>query len=269
MIVNERQKHDYTSELELKSLLIRVKNKRLKKDLDQSKNKQINRYIRWFNVLNDLKTTQIQKKNRIKNLIKTRIVLLSEQTIIDNKSYERFGEIVLLMIKNILRKPQFSGYTFKDEFYSDSINKILKYLNNFDHTLISERSGLNVNAFAYISQIIHNSILYVINIRKKEHQNIMKNRVHFSQLDDEYNIKVNTEEIIITDYYPEDYRKKVEEIIELYDISSLVDEVKKIDSSKFDKVRVIYPSSYRITFDEYNELKRYLNGKIDIIRRQK
>ena len=80
------------------------------------------------------------------------------------------------MIKKILTKPQFSGYSFKDDFYSDASYKILKYIHNFDHTKTSKITGLHVNAFSYVSQIIHNSIIYIIGEHKK----------YNSRLQDEY-----------------------------------------------------------------------------------
>ena len=128
----KKMKHNYTSELELKSLLIRIKNKRLGLGIPD-KNRQINKYISWHTAINTKKYAVPAKRNKLKLRLKHRIVELSEQTSCDEKSYERFGEIILLMIKNILRKPQFSGYTYKDDFYSDAIYKILAYLNNFNH----------------------------------------------------------------------------------------------------------------------------------------
>ena len=72
------------------------------------------------------------------------------------------------MIKHILTKPQFSNYTFKDEFNSDATYKVVRYIYNFDHTKISKVTGKSVNAFSYVTQIIHNSIIFVINEMKKQ-----------------------------------------------------------------------------------------------------
>ena len=44
----ERFKHNYTSELELKCLLIRIKNKRLKLQKSEKENYKINKYVRTF-----------------------------------------------------------------------------------------------------------------------------------------------------------------------------------------------------------------------------
>lgn len=266
-----KKKNNYTCELELKSLLIRIKNDRLY-DLPKQKNNQINKYIKWYKSITNKKYDDYKKFTRVKNKLRNKIIELSEKTSIDDKSYERFGAIVLLMIKNILRKPQFSGYTYKDEFYSDAVYKILKYLNNFDHKIISEKSGNPVNAFAYISQIIHNSIIFVINTKKKEQEKIKKHiqDLNMDNLINFYNITVDDTELHYERYYKPE--KFVEETVNIDFIeTSLVNEVKKLqdDIERVDKLTIFYPKNYNISFDEYNELKKYLKGKVSIVKSKK
>ena len=136
-------KHNYTSELELKSLLIRIKNDR--EDIgNKDLNRRINKYIKWHTLISNKKYLQPAKRNIVKNHLKDKVVELSVRTKIDPVSYERFGVVILLMIKNILKKPQFSGYTYKDEFYSDAVYKILKYLSNF-HLIHNENFHDQIN----------------------------------------------------------------------------------------------------------------------------
>lgn len=182
----KRKIHNYTSNLEVTSLLIRIKNMRLMQesledpefDTSVSTNTRINKYIHWHTLISDksygVNSEKNSKKRKILDALKTKIISLSEGCSADQTSYDRFGSIVLLMIKKILTKSQFSGYTYKDDFYSDATYKILKYLGNFDHKMISKRSGEPVNAFAYLTQIIHNSILFIINAKKKDQENIQK-----------------------------------------------------------------------------------------------
>lgn len=177
--------HNYTSNLELTSLLIRIKNLRALESAgtpklsaqDYKNNRNLNHYIKVHTKLSEGKSTpeNASKRYKLKEHLKTRIIELSEKTPCDKFSYNRFGEIILLMVKKILTRPQFSGYSYKDDFYSDASFKILKYLGNFDHTMISERTGLRVNAFSYITQIIMNSILCIINNRKRENDKIKEN----------------------------------------------------------------------------------------------
>lgn len=160
---------DYVNELHLKSLCIRVKN-RIVGAGTPDKNARINELIQTYLRLLPTKYDSpliTKKKTRIKDRLKERIVLLSESTCADDETYNIFASNVLLMIKRILTKPQFSNYTFKDEFYSDATYKIVKYIYNFNHKKISKITGKSVNAFSYITQIIHNSIIYVINQHKK------------------------------------------------------------------------------------------------------
>lgn len=267
----KKKKHNYTSELELKSLLIRIKNEKECSGFSEKDNTKINKYIKWHTDVNNKKYQYPAKRNKTKTKLKERIVKLSENTEIDKASYERFGHIILLMIKNILKKPQFSGYTYKDDFYSDAIYKILKYLHNFDHNKTSKITGQSVNAFAYISQIIHNSILYILNKKKKE-QELLDKQVDMEHLNHNLELKYKT-------YYNEveqdDYDKYTAANVEILEtivlknvevdlvtsIQELQDEIERVQ-----KLEIIYPSDYRISFDEYNELKDMLNGKISIKR---
>lgn len=184
--MKKRTVHNYTSNLELTSLLIRIQNMRIlneslyepKFDNSELANKRINKYIFWHTCISDKSyhndPEMNTKKRRLLDFLKSKVIVMSESVSADQSSYDRFGSIVLLMIKKILTKSQFSGYTYKDEFYSDATYKILKYLGNFNHKMISKRSGEPVNAFAYLTQIIHNSILFVINVKKKDQENVQK-----------------------------------------------------------------------------------------------
>lgn len=85
-------------------------------------------------------------------------------------SKEKFGVMLLLIIKNLSTMPSFSGYSdnWKTDFFSNAIEKTLLYLDNFDENLLSKRTGNKSNAFAYVTQICFNAFVNIINIRKKE-----------------------------------------------------------------------------------------------------
>lgn len=256
-------KHNYTSELELKSLLIRVKNQR-EGITKETYNSKINKYLKWYIDITNKNYESVTKRHTLKKKIKANIIKLSEQTCIDEKSYERFGEVILLMIKNILTKPQFSGYTYKDEFYSDAIFKILRYLCNFNHSLISKRTERPVNAFAYISQIIHNSILHIINTKKKEMIKQRK-RVQMEHLNHNLQMKIYNK---WDETFPEPEEPEADKIVLENINKSLVHEINErqefIDKSSY--VEIYYPNDYRISIEEYNDLKGLLKGKISILR---
>lgn len=178
-------KHHYTNELELKSLIIRVKQTRKTDNTVKSsqtlartdketikKNNIINKYIKWYTKILNKKNTNIDtsKVKRVQNKLKDKVIKLSEDCCIDKNTYERFGYVIMQMISHIMTKSQFRGYSYQDDFTSDAVYKILKYLDNFDHTKISKISGQSVSAFSYITQIIHNAFLFIILKKKKDHE---------------------------------------------------------------------------------------------------
>lgn len=99
-------------------------------------------------------------------------------------SKERFGKMLMLIIKNLAVKPSFSGYTdnWKDEFFGNAIEKVLLYSHNFDENLLSKRTGKKSKAFAYITQICFNAFLAVINDRNKE-QKQLKDMIPYETID--------------------------------------------------------------------------------------
>lgn len=204
------------------------------------------------------------KSQKLKKILREHIILISERNIINKEAYERFGEMVLLIIKNILKKPKFSGYTYRDEFYSDSTDKILRYLKNFNHKMISKITGQQVNAFSYLSQYVHNSILFIINTKNTEKQEVEK--------------YVNTyNENIRLLYNETSYLKEENEHIIEFDIikSSLYSEILnkiEIDNINEEKIKIIYPEDYKISLEEYNKLtklKEILNKQCSVIRKRK
>lgn len=269
---NSRQKHDYTCELELKSLLIREKNSKLGlKNNSIRTNKRINELINLFVKLNSdkfQKSLNSKKVKTLQNKIKDTIIKRSELVSIDRFSHERFGEIILLMIKNILKKPNFSGYTWKEDFYSDATYRVLKYLHNFNHTKTSEKTGQTVNAFSYISQIIHNSIVYIINTNNQEIDITDK----LSQTEGE---ELGIEKVKTLDKTTDSKKISDKFIIEkdlLKDnsIFNLLSEF--IESSNYDKdfnYTFEYPKDYLITIDEFAKLRDILKGNISIVKAKK
>lgn len=99
-------------------------------------------------------------------------------------SKERFGKMLMLIIKNLAVKPSFSGYTdnWKDEFFGNAIEKVLLYSHNFDEELLSKRTGKKSKAFAYITQICFNAFIAVINDRKRD-QKLLKDMVPYETID--------------------------------------------------------------------------------------
>jgi len=257
-----RMKHNYTSEMELKSLLIREKNKKENKGVkDERLNSEINELIKEY-------------KNNRSETLKNDIIQKSLSVQIDNNSHENFGRIILLMIKKILTKPNFSGYTWQDEFYSDAIYRIFNYLHNFDYDKTSDVTGQKVNAFAYISQIIHNSIVAIIKSKSKDLEEMHKLFEHYADISDE-NIKGNKD---ITKVKKDAYERALLFEKELPSKELFLENINLLYSVNFDEyqepiINVIYSKNINLTFDDYNNIKEYLkqfkNKSINLLKEKR
>lgn len=119
-----------------------------------------------------------------RNYITSDLAYVGNIYLTEKYTKERFGKMLMLIIKNLAVKPSFSGYTdnWKDEFFGNAIEKVLLYCHNFDENLLSKRTGKKSKAFAYITQICFNAFIAVINERKKE-QKLLKNMVPYETID--------------------------------------------------------------------------------------
>lgn len=265
-----RNSHDYTDELELKSLLIRIKNQKLEvPDITEEYNTRINKYIKWYVAIKNTKYKDPKRRNVVKLKLKNAIITLSEQTIVDTRSYQRFGEIILLMIGKIITKPNFSGYTYRDDFYSDAVYKILKYLHNYNHLMISKRTGFLVNAFSYISQYIHNSIIFIIKGKNKDRDKIKKFTEHVIGNSDRHKYVVNDNVQFEDSLYNEETYEN--QFYLLYIENSLAEELGNlitmgIDINTLHHLEIHYPKDYDIGFEEYNEIRSQYKGRISMVR---
>lgn len=71
------------------------------------------------------------------------------------------GECIYKIATRLATKPNFSGYTFKEDMISDGIENCLQYIHNFN----PEKSQ---NPFAYFTQIIWYAFLRRIQKEKKQ-----------------------------------------------------------------------------------------------------
>ena len=71
------------------------------------------------------------------------------------------GESILLICNNLAKKPNFSGYTYKQDMISDGIMDCISAVDNFD----PDRTN---NPFAYFTQIAWNAFLRRIQKEKKQ-----------------------------------------------------------------------------------------------------
>ena len=245
---------EYVNEDELKSAIIRINNG-LKDIWSVNDLKRLRKYI------TKVKSKKL-KSQRFKRTLRSYIVKISERNAIDSRTFEEFGEMITLVIKNMLKKPNFSGYTYRDEFYSDTCYKILKYIKNFNHKLISKRSGQAVSAFAYVTQIVKNSLIFIIE-QKKDETEKMKNLVSLESAEKLENINEST-------YNTE--KETSELVVHINEIpKNLVHIMKKYLDKTEESIVFEYSPEYRITLDEYQEiikLRQQYNRNIIVQRRK-
>lgn len=264
--VKKRNKHNYTCELELKALIIMINNSSdLTFNLDEAGkyNNTIRECIKHFKMIDNLQIDG-NSKVELRRRLRSRVTRLAEKTVIDQLGYDQFGTIVLLMIKNILTKPQFSGYTYKPDFYSDASYKILKYLHNFDHNLISERTGQAVNAFAYVTQIIHNSILSVINANNKDIEEKSKEYTRQKLVNVINANKVGSSFFNEYSYKTEkcDFYKAFNNTDREQCINEIENFFKGFDCSKYNKIHIQVPSILNFKINDFSELQKLkMNNK--------
>lgn len=74
---------------------------------------------------------------------------------------EYIGTSILLIAERLSSRPNFCGYTYKDEMISDGVENCLVYAHNFN-------PEISKNAFAYITQIIYYAFLRRISREKEQ-----------------------------------------------------------------------------------------------------
>ena len=122
-------------------------------------------------------------------------------------------------------------------------------MKNFNHNLISKITGQSVNAFSYISQYVHNSILFIINTQKTESEAI-QNFIN------SYNAEISEESNISK--YENNIKEYIKEFTKIK--SKLITEIKnELDNlhpklNEYTDFIFIYPSDYKINLEEYKEI---------------
>lgn len=71
------------------------------------------------------------------------------------------AESILKIAQKFASRPNFSGYTYKDDMISDAVENVLRYIDNFD-------PAKSRNPFGYITQICHYAFLRRIKDEKTQ-----------------------------------------------------------------------------------------------------
>ena len=95
------------------------------------------------------------------------------------------GVCISAICNKMATRPNFSGYTFKEEMIGDAIENCLEAVGNFDPAKSIERSRTStVNAFGYFSWIAWNAFIRRIAKEKKQTYIKYKNMQNLQIFDD-------------------------------------------------------------------------------------
>ena len=244
-------KRSYIIEPEINSeLILRNNSKKLDKDetlLNEEHILEIENLREQYILLDQDDSRGLQKKKRD---IRNRIRDLSTKTFI-HRDPNIFGSMITEMMDKILTRPNFSGYSYKDEMKSLATEHILKYSWKFDSYRQSEISGQFISAFTYISTIIFNAFVATINKQNKE---LQKAKEDFTETQKLLHKEVHTST------YGEDYTVPKKEVVFQNIEGTLFDLIKQITLDE-DDILVKYCYNYLITIEEYNKITDYTKDK--------
>jgi DNA-directed RNA polymerase specialized sigma subunit len=113
------------------------------------------------------------------------------------------GQSILLICNNLAKKPNFSGYTYKQEMISDGIIDCVSAVDNFDPDKTN-------NPFAYFTQIAWNAFIRRIHKEKKQSYIKHKNFIN-SNLMDVLNEEVSMTGQVIHNEYSDEIIKNFED----------------------------------------------------------
>jgi hypothetical protein len=189
---------------------------------------------------------QKQGLQKEKKILRDKIRDLSSKTYVQ-RDPNIFGEMIMLIIDNIIKTPRFNGYTFVNEMKSLATEHILKYTWKFDPYRQSKISGQYVSAFAYISTIVFNACVATINSQKKEQEKIKED---FRETQKMFHNDPKKSTII------PDHSEVGLEVVLNNIPGTLLTEIKKIPIVT-DDIMVKYNPDYKISIDEYNLINEY------------
>ena len=78
------------------------------------------------------------------------------------------ANMFMLLCKRVLTMPNFAGYSYKDDMYSDAVYDLIRYSKNFN----PDRKP--ANAFSYCTQIAYQSMVRRIKKEKQQHKTKIK-----------------------------------------------------------------------------------------------
>ena len=207
---------------------------------------------------------QLLETKQSKDLIKEQNELISKGYV-ENYSKTAFGEMVLQIVKRRATSYNFSSYTYKEEFYSNAIDKIMAYaVKNFDPDYINPRTNKKSKAFSYLTEIASRAFVTIINEYRQEQEEI-SNLIPYDSLSQNVFNKSENKLCIVEENLNFD-----EEYYLLYN-DKLKYENKEYDNiytflkeKEGNNIKVIYPKEYKISLEEYDMIKSLKFNYLDL-----
>lgn len=253
---------EYISELELKREIVLINNSA---KIDENTLIYDNREL-----LDKIQEEYNKETYNIrKSKIDERFIKELEKCYIPNYSKEKFGMMILLMIKNILKKHCFAGYTqeYKEDFSIDAISKIFLYMHNFNPSKISKRTGKKVKAFAYLTQIISQAFISVINKRNDEKRKSKEyETISYSSLysDSVLNSLLKNKQDNFSKIYEREKTISEYKEIKVNNLDEIIPLIKEYNSSK--ALRIVYPDEIpSMSIELYNSIIEAKPPELEII----
>lgn len=240
-------KLNYLSEPSLNSELILVNNAKLLKQgkfaFNDTHIEEIIELRNKYEILDQSDDLGLQKTKRI---MRDRIRDLSSITYV-NRDQEIFGDMVLMMMDKMSTRPNFSGYSYKDEMKSLATEHIFKYTWKFDPYKQSEITGQYISAFTYISTIIFNAFVATINKQNDEHKKAKKSFLETQKL---FHRDPNVSDIIPS-------HSEIDKTVQIVRIKNTLFEEIQIIKLDVQNILVKYPEDYHIDMVEYKKITDY------------
>ena len=185
--------------------------------------------------------------------------------------------MVLQIVQRRATSSKFSGYTYRDEFLSNAIEKILSYaLNNFDDQYINPKTGQGSKAFSYVTEIASRAFVAIIN-EMNEEAAMMNELVPLDSLYQVAKGKAHLFAVATVASRKKEVIEKIEPDVSVKlkwndglefnetKIMSMYDIVREYEGKK---LRVDYPVEYNITMDEYEKISELKFEYLDIHKEQ-
>lgn len=236
---------------------------------------------------------KLKKVEELKTLLEDgsnpeRVKQLQDEGIDPNYKKTKFGEMALQIINRLATKHNFGGYTssWKVDMISNAVEKVMAYaIRNFNPDKISKTSGEPVKAFAYVTQIASNAFVETIKILKQEQATIeelikyddhafeyhkQENKSTIDDIEPEIDLQIyfwstidnvdmlmigRGKNIMLPHRFPEGCYIETDKDYNILGWGEFTDIYTICKKHKDKYLKIVYPETYVITNEEYNNIR--------------